>query len=400
MKSEPRKNPPHPKTGHPRSKSRSLGGFFSSLSRKTAIGLAIVAVLLIALRIALPHVILRVANQKLNEIPEYRGHIEDVDLSLWRGAYQIEGVRLDKLNGKIPVPFFSARVVDLSVEWRALFHGKLVSEIEVYEPRVNFVNAPTKEESQTEIDDSWRDKVDEMFPLRINHFAIHEGEVHFRDFHRQPKVDIHLDHLEVNAKGLSNRQEKGKALPAVVHAGGRAMDHAKIRLDIKLAPLAKQPTFDLNAELTGLKLATLNDFLRAYASVDMENGRFDLFTEMAGADGKFTGYVKPLAKNVEILDLEKDKGNPLQVLWEALVAGVEKVLENPPKSQVGTQIPISGTFSDPKAGIWPTIGALLRNAFIRALRPQLNNSVDIQDVPKKPEPPKTAPSGKNSKAKK
>src|SRR6186997_732514 len=83
--------------------------------RRIGIVLAVTAVVLLALRIALTPMLVRFVNQKLDEIPGYQGRIEDVDLHLLRGAYRIEGIVLEKTSGKVPVPFFKARSVDLSV---------------------------------------------------------------------------------------------------------------------------------------------------------------------------------------------------------------------------------------------------------------------------------------------
>lgn len=357
--------------------------------RRLGIGLAVAAVALVALRVALTPLLVRFVNQKLDEIPEYRGRIEDVDLHLLRGAYRIEGVVLEKTSGKVPVPFFKARSVDLSVAWKALLDGKLNSEIEVLGPELNFVSAPPaagpkaeREQGQTSIDGSWTDRVEELFPFEIGRFRVREGQIHYRDPHRRPKVDIHLDHLEAEATGLTNARRSGDDLPAAFHAVGRAMGHAELRVDMKLAPLADTPTFDVNAELTGLRLPELNDFFRAYANVDVEGGTFGLYTEAAAADGRFKGYVKPILKDLRVLDLEDEEDGPLKLLWEAVVAGVTEVLENQPREQTATRIPLSGSIDDPKAGIWPTVGTLLRNAFLEALRPGLTHSIGIGDVKK------------------
>jgi hypothetical protein len=350
--------------------------------RTLIIVFGVILLLLIALRLAMEPLLLRFVNQKLDQIPAYKGHIEDVDLSLWRGAYKIQGVQLLKVQGQSRIPFFEAEAVDLSVEWNALLrHHSLVGEIEVDRPRLNFVVGPTKKESQTGIDDSWQDRVTELFPLNINRFAIHDGEIHFRDLTRTPKVDIHLDGIKAEAKGLTNHPRKDEALPATFHAEARAMEHAKLRLDLKSAPLERNPTFDMDGELTGLRLPALNDFLLAYAKVSAEGGTFSLFTEMAAHGGDFKGYVKPLLKDVKIFSPgEKDEGGPISSAWQALVAGVVSVFENKKKEQVATQVPLEGKFSHPSAGVWKSVGYLLRNAFIEALRPSLAHSVGFQDV--------------------
>ncbi|MDB5048741.1 MAG: hypothetical protein JWO30_1812 [Fibrobacteres bacterium] len=350
--------------------------------RKSVIWIAAIAVVLIGIRAAMPPVILHFANRKLDQIPEYKGHIRDVDLSVFRGAYQIKDVRLEKIQGESRAPFFSADLVDLSVEWSALLrHRSFVGEVKLYRPRLNFVVAETKKKSQTGIDSSWEDRSTELFPLDINRFEIHDGEIHFRDLTRTPKVDVHLDRIDALAKGLTTHPRQGEALPATFHATARAMEHAKMRLDLKLDPLAKEPTFDMDGELSELRLTSLNDFLKAYAKVDAEGGTFSLYTEMAADKGRFKGYVKPLAKDVRIFSPgKKDEGGILESAWEALVAGVVNIFENKRKDQVATQIPLSGKFSNPTAGIWRSVGYLLRNAFIQALRPNLSHSVGFEDV--------------------
>ena len=352
-----------------------------SRRRKILIILAIVAVVLIGLRLAMAPVILHLVNRKLDQIPEYRGHVGGVELALLRGAYQIKDVSLRKVQGASTVPFFAADLADISVEWGALFHGKLVGEVELHGPRLNFVVAKTKKASQTAIDSSWEDRGREMFPLDINRFQVYNGEIHFRDLTRTPKVDVHVDRIDALAKGLTTQPHGKEALPATFHATGRAMDHAKLRLDMKLDPWARDPTFDMDAEMTGLQLKTLNDFLKAYAKVDAEGGTFSLYTEMAADSGRFKGYVKPILKDVRIFSPgKKDEGGLLESAWEALVGGVEQLLENKEKDQLATQVPMSGRFKNPSAGIWASVGYLLRNGFIRALSPSLTHSISFGGV--------------------
>jgi hypothetical protein len=71
---------------------------------------------LIGLRIALPHIVRKYVNKKLDEMPEYDGRIGDVDIRLWRGAYSIQGIEIIKTEGDVPVPFFSSRRVTFSVD--------------------------------------------------------------------------------------------------------------------------------------------------------------------------------------------------------------------------------------------------------------------------------------------
>ena len=103
-----------------------------------------ILLLLIAIRIALPYILLKLVNKELQNIPKYTGHVDDIDVALIRGAYKIKMIKLEKNGGKIAVPFFSAPLIDLSIQWESLFHGRIVGEIEVDQPVLNFVKGPTK----------------------------------------------------------------------------------------------------------------------------------------------------------------------------------------------------------------------------------------------------------------
>ena len=87
-------------------------------------------ILVVIIRALLPFWVRDYVNRKLSEVPEYRGHVAAVTLHLWRGAYQIHHVEIVKTTGHVPVPFFSAPLVDLSMQWRALFDGAFVGNID------------------------------------------------------------------------------------------------------------------------------------------------------------------------------------------------------------------------------------------------------------------------------
>ena len=87
-------------------------------SRRKRVGWTVAAVLiamLVALRLALPTLVQRYVNNKLDELPQYDGRIGDVDIALFRGAYTIEDVDIVKTSGRVRQPFFEAASVDLSM---------------------------------------------------------------------------------------------------------------------------------------------------------------------------------------------------------------------------------------------------------------------------------------------
>ncbi|MFT3750462.1 MAG: DUF748 domain-containing protein [Agriterribacter sp.] len=341
-------------------------------------------IIVIGLRIALPYILLRYVNKQLTLIDGYTGHVNDIDVALYRGAYTIKKIKLDKTGGKVPVPFFAADAIDLSVQWKALFNGRIVAEIEVERPTLNFVSGPSKATSQTDIDNDWTKVVDNLLPIKLNRFQINNGEIHYRDFHSTPKVNIEAKEIQILAENLSNAQHVKNTLPSTVKASATVYN-GKVNVDMKLNPITTIPTFDMNARLSPVKLTAMNDFLQAYGNFDAETGTISMYCEAAAKDKKITGYVKPVIKDLKVTSWKEDKKDLGKLVWESIVDAVGWLLTNKKKDQIATTAEFTGNIDTPDVNTWVIIGQLLRNAFIQALYPALENSIDLQSVDKKEE---------------
>jgi hypothetical protein len=338
--------------------------------------LIVFILLLVAFRLYLPYLVLKIVNNKLTEIKEYTGQVHDIDISLIVGSYKIKNIELKKTGGKIPVPFFSCDVIDLSVEWKALLNGEIVGEIEFYKPVLNFVKGPTEATSQTKIDKNWRDVVDDLMPLRINRLAIDNGEIHFRDFHSDPKIDLLMEQVNIVAENLDNAKHQKDNLPSTAKATAFAYG-GMATVDMRLNPLEKSPTFDLNAELKGLDIVKLNDFLKAYGNFDVHKGSISVYVEAAAKENKLKGYAKPIIKDLKVLNWKEDKKDAVKIIWEGVIELGAWIFKNHPKDQLATQVSFEGDLDKPDIETWSIIGETLRNAFIQALYPSIENSISI-----------------------
>ncbi|MBC7829661.1 MAG: DUF748 domain-containing protein [Chitinophagaceae bacterium] len=350
------------------------------LKRRYKIIIGIIAALII-FRLFLPEIVLRYANNTLAEIPGYYGHIEDIDISLYRGAYQIDSIYIDKkdsVSGK-QTDFFRASMIDLSIEWKALFKGSLVGELIINSPKLYFTK------NKTEIDDIKKDTADfrkvlkDLMPLRVNRFEVNNGSVHYIDATARPKVDIALRKSYILAQNLTNAIDNKTKLPSSVIARAQAYG-GTVSFNMKLNALAERATFDLNAEVKNTNLVLLNDFLKAYANVDVNKGTFGLYTEFAALNGKYKGYVKPVIKDLDVFGPEDRSDNFFHKVWEGLVGGAGKILKNQKKDQIATRVPIEGDFGGAQTDITEMIWELLRNAFIQALMPSIDNQISLSSV--------------------
>ena len=352
-----------------------------SWSRKTAITIAVIAVLLIAARAALPFYVKHKVNQRLSSIPGYAGQVEGISIALFRGAYALDGVAIYKVNGAARDPFVMAKSIDFSVAWRELFRRKIVSDIVAEKLEFTFVAAATDDASQKDIDRRWQDVVKDLFPLEITHLEVRDGAVRYRDLRREPHVDLFVTKMRLVATGLRNRAgEDGREMPAEITLDGDTLGGGKLNVVAAADPLAAQPHFHLSAKLDGVNLPDLNESLRAYANVDVGRGVFRMAAEMAAKDGGFQGYVKPFFEDLDFNSLEDKKKNVFNRIWENVVGGLAWLVKNKARDQVGTRIPFQGRFGDAQMGLGATIQNLFRHGFIRAFNPTVEGSLKAENV--------------------
>jgi len=347
------------------------------VARRRALQVLVAAILLLGgLRLLLPSLAERYVNHVLARQPHYVARIGDVTLSLWRGACVVEEIRILKRTGRVPAPFFAAPRVELSVDGRALLDGAFVAELVVRSPEINLVAGPTRAQSQTGAEVDWRDVVDRLMPIRLNRVEIHDGAIHFRNFHSTPKVDVYLQQLDLVAENLTNSEEISKSRVARVALRALAMTSGRLVARAAFDPFADTPTFDLDGSLVGARLADLNDFLRAYAGIDVESGSMRVYVEPESGERRFDGYIKPFFENVEVLAADElDEQGFLASAWEAIVGGLAEAFEDQSHDRVATRVAISGTVRDPEVGFWRTLGSALKNAFVESLVPRLEQSV-------------------------
>jgi hypothetical protein len=271
------------------------------------------------------------------------------------------------------------KMLDISLQWKALFHGRLVGELIFNSPKLIFTKDKTEISDVKKDTTSFKTVLKDFMPLKINRFEVNDGSIHYVDAGAKPAVDIFLQQARILAKNLTNVENNKIALPSTVTANATIYE-GTLSLNMKMNPLAEKTAFDLKAEIKNVNLARLNNFLKAYGGFDVNKGNFGLYTEFAAKDGKYIGYVKPFIKDLKVLGPQDSRDNILQKAWEAVVGGAGGVLKNHKKQQVATKVPIEGEFGKTTTGVWDAIWELLRNAFIQALMPGIDNQINLNSV--------------------
>lgn len=338
----------------------------------------IIILMLVAVRLALPYWVEDYVNETLRDISGYTGSVENINIQLYRGAYRIDGMVIDKIEGNHRVPFLEIDQIDLSVEWPALLKGSLAGEVHIEAPVLNFV-APEADEGQYGEDVNWTEPLKELIPIEINRFTLSNGTIHFLDFSTSPQVDLSLRLVELEILNISNVEPpEDETLPSSIRLQAISIGNGVMNIIARANLLKDIPDMELVFEFEDVYLPDLNDFLEAYASVDAEDGMFHLYSEITMDDGIVEGYVRPIINNLSVIDLQE--GSIPEVIWESIVGFVAAIFTNPPEDQFATEVPLSGDLNDPDAAVFPALWNLFRNAFIEALSREVEGEIEIENT--------------------
>ena len=338
--------------------------------------LLVVAALLIIFRLFLPTLVKNYLNNVLVELPGYTGAVKEVDIALIRGAYVIKGLHLSVVDAGTEIPFINLPEADISVEWKSLFKGRIVSEIILNKPEIIYVMEDQEETAETEEED-WTKALTDIVPLDINHFEIHDGRLSLLMVSSKPKVDLAMENLELSADNLSNVISSERTLPSPFNMTGKTFGNSTFAINGGINLLKEIPDMDISFELENANVTALNDLTTYYGKVDFESGVFNLYGEMAIADSYLKGYLKPFLKDSKLIGSED---NFLETVWEGFIGFFKFTFKNQKTDTVAMKVPFEGDLSDVETAIWPTVGSIIKNAWIEAFNNNVDNTIEFKDA--------------------
>lgn len=348
------------------------------LSKRWTVLLIIIGVIII-IRVSLPYAILHYANSTMRDIPQYSGHIKDIDLHLLPGKYSIQNVEIVWLKDKEWVQILTIPSVEFKILWDQLLKGKIVASANVVQPVITIYERmllPTKPKiNQKAITQVFR----ELSPVYIDLFTIKDAQIRFRNYYTEPNYVLYADSIYVTIRNITNMQRLTSPTYASMDLTGKVLKSGNLSMHLLFNPIQTPPNFYVAMKLLNLEVNSLDTFSRAYGGFDFDKGTMDLVTEISMKDQKINGYVKPLFKNLQVFSWTKDvkekKKDALKLFWEAIVGATSEIFENQKHDQLATRIPISGTVSDPNIDMITAVSNVLRDAFVKAFMPTLEKNV-------------------------
>jgi hypothetical protein len=343
--------------------------------------IGIVLILYIFIQFALEPIIKNKINKELADLEEYHGQVQGVNIDLIGGNYSIDSFMISSKNVKSKEDhLFVAQSIRTHVLWKEIFKGRVVGELLIIGPIVNFIYDGKKVDDAESL--NLKKILNEITPFKIELLNIQDGELHYKDPTVEPKIDLFIKQFQLMGQNLGNIQQSEKVLPSHIQFSGQTIGGGGFTGNMDLNLIKKIPDFDLELKIDSLKLTALNDFTDAYANFTFEGGEMFMGSEMVMKDGVYQGYVKPVFENIKILDVKDEDNTLLEKAWEAILEFTTKVFENPESETFATRIPFEGDMNETDAKILPTIFNVFKNAFVEAFTKDIDGMIDFDNFSK------------------
>ena len=342
--------------------------------KKTAYILLSLILLLVAIEIAVPPILKWKVNKLLSDLPEYTGHVKDIDIAWFEAGVIAREFEMDKRNQKDSLPFVSIHDLHMNVDFSALIRGKVLADVVVNQPVMNFITADDSSKRQLGGDYLWFEPLTELRPMEVNQLTVNEGTIHFRKPDETPEVDLEMKDLFAEVRNLRNVVNRDTSLPSFVHLHATVLDSGHLSIHADMDIMKEVPDADIDFKLEGVPVKNLNNLFHAYVPYSMSNGSFNAYSELVVSNQKIEGYMKPIFNELEVSHPEEERG-PVQAVVETAVQGTINLFENNKEEQLATKVPLKGTVNEQQVGVLRSIVNVFVNGFIEAFEREIDHSI-------------------------
>lgn len=268
------------------------------IKNKYIVLLSIFALFLIG-RATLPSYLLKKTNEYLGSFsPTYAIHLDDMDLSFLRGAYEFEGVK-GTLKDKSKKEFLSIKEVDVSIAWREILKGQIVTDIIVDD--IDFVIIKDINKLSTSKESRNKTK-DYLFPLKIEKVELRRSSITLDEYQA---IDGNGKMRISNINGIiTNLRPENERPLSRFDLTANILDSSKIKIDGSLNQLQKPLAWTVNGEMNKVDLRQFNPLLLAKLPLTFTKGTMDLYAEAQSKNGVVRGYIKPFLNDLDIVNNE------------------------------------------------------------------------------------------------
>jgi hypothetical protein len=380
--------------------------------RRLLIALGVLVLLVVVIRLVLDPIAAYATRKGLSKMEGFRGDFEHVHVTLFGPGYTISRLKLiEEPGGSWKEPLFYAEAVHVGVDWRRLLHGQILASARILEPKIAIISkkeAAPKPNTSTKAPDL-SVQLENVTPLKVARIEIIRGEMLFRDMTEQRHPELWVHKIDLAVENLPTREKLAGARPTTMSASGVVGHSGQLTLFASADPFASPLAFAGRMELKGLRVAELFEFIEPKTKVQTPRGTVDLFAEFTVKNGRLSGGVKPVLKNVDVRPAESGAWDRFKA-WLAdkvVKIGSDRV---PGREAIATVVPLEGPITDPDVQLWPAVFGVIRNAFVEGITSgfthlppekaeqkqgvlaQASDALKKTEGPPKAQPAKTSPS--------
>jgi hypothetical protein len=293
---------------------------------------------LFAIRAVLPSIALSGLNKFLAGFsPVFHFQVADFDMSLIRGAYRLEGItgKLKESNKE----FLNLKEVDVSMAWRELFRGKVVTDILVSGLDFKYLKDIPEAAKKMKKKDTEEAK-EKVFPVEVERLDIKDSRITFEDYPSLKPGGEKMQVSDINGRFTNLTPQKSFPL-SFFNVKAKLFGSSELKTAGHLNLLAQPPEWDFDSEVHGFDLTAMNSFLKKKLPLTFTRGKLDLYAEAKSEEGKIVGYIKPFMKNLDVVKTDEDFKGPKHWAIEVVTALGNLILRAPDVKSVATRIPFS-----------------------------------------------------------
>lgn len=360
--------------------------------RKIPNWLLYTALFLIAFRVILPSICLWGINYALaHKMENYTGRLEDFDLTLYRGAYQLQGLTIKKKNSNHP-PIIRAHEIDISIAWRALFRGEITADTTVRSVTLHLIDDEQGKNDQFGADEpaeSRNSALNVIFPITLESLRIRNSEIIFYNSSLGAKIPVHLSKANLTALSLrtpnANSNENSNQLTASPFVFDAILqNHAPIKASGEMDILNCPSRLDVDLIVENFDVTTLNRVLRNYLPLDVTRGQFSLYLEAASHGPHMKGYAKAFLKDGDIIASEQTYDSANHYFSEIGIGFANWVLKNKETETMALRLPFEVSAQGFKADLSKTLWSAVENKEYEPLKPGIDGSIALSSLKNTP----------------
>lgn len=310
-------------------------------------------------RLLLPVGLLRSANHFLAwDMDTYQGHIDDISLSIYKGAYTLKGLRIWKKDRSDYTPLFSVDAMEVSMLSHLFSEGRRMASLDLFRPHLTVIDSVISGNQQYADGEDWYRVLDRLVPMQIEAVRIQEGGLTFKNLDYRKPVQLDADMINVSAINLHNTEGVRRSLPSQAIFSARIQRDAWVRGNSQFNLYAERPSFSLRADLGGLNLPKLNNMFVLYGPYYFRTGEFGLYSQVYVNQGAVRGYLTPFFKDVDVVKMEWDNRVSRNIVGDSVLALGDLVLQKDMRKAQGRRYAFSGqipTDVNSWNGFWSTV---------------------------------------------